>query len=205
MRVITGGPGTLEMFAFGEKTQSALNFLEDQAYRLSDTLTNTGRAFMEKGKEIFERYNGAEALRAAKAAIRSVQYHFQSDVIRPLNDIGAMQQAPLSMQRWIMACPDVREFYHQQRCDGYVDTYVDMEPTSIGAEHSDYRKVMSGIIQECNEGDVDWKTNIYFEGDDDDVRLSLCEKTDILSVWSLIKTMMKPGNEDPTSPSACNL
>jgi hypothetical protein len=205
VRIITGGPGTLELFAFGDKTQSALNFLEDQAYRLSDTLTNTGRAFMEKGREVFERYNGAEALRAAKAAIRSVQFHFQEDTIRPLYDIGAIQQAPLSMQRWIMASPDVREFYHQQRCDGYADTYVDMEPKSIGADHSDYRKVMYGIIQECDDGEFDWMTKIYFEGDDNDVRLSLSEKVDVMSVWSLIKSMMKPGSEDPTSPSACNL
>jgi hypothetical protein len=160
---------------------------------------------MEKGREVFERYNGAEALRAAKAAIRSVQFCFQEDVIRPLYDIGAIQQAPLSMQRWIMASPDVREFYHQQRCEGYADTYIDMEPKSIGIDHSDYRKVMSGVIQECEEGDFDWKTVIYFEGDDNDVRLSLSEKVDVLSVWSMIKSMMRPGNEDPTSPSTCNL
>jgi hypothetical protein len=205
MRIITGDPGTLELFAFGEKTQSALNFLEDQAYRLSDSLTNTGKAFMEQGREVFQRYNGSEALRAAKAAIRTVQYCFQTDIIRPLSNIGAMQQAPLSMQRWIMACPDVRELYHQQRCDGYSDTYIDMEPASIGTDHTDYRKVMSGLIQECVEGDVDWKTTIYFEGDDDDVRLSLSEKVDIVSTWDLIKSMMTPGKEDPTSPSACNL
>lgn len=205
MRIIEGGPATLELFAFGEKTQGALNFLEDQAYQLSNTLTDTGRAFMQRGREIFERYNGAEALRAAKSAIRHVQHCFQQDIIRPLTNIGAIQQAPLSMQRWIMASPDIREFYHHQRCEGYADTYVDMEPKSIGIEHTDYRKVMSGVIQECEEGDIDWKTTIYFEGDDDDVRLSLAEKVDIMSVWSLIKTMMSPGKEDPTSPSCCNL
>lgn len=205
MRIMQGGPGEMELFAFGQKSQATLNFLEDQAYQLSNTLTTAGRAFMERGKEIFERYNGAEALRMAKAALRSVTHAFQEDIIRPLKTIGSMQQAPLSMQRWIMACPEIREYYHHQRCEGYSDTYVDIEPGSRGIDHSDYRKVVSGLIQECTEGDVDWKTTIYFEGDDDDVRLTLSEKVDILSTWDLIRSMMAPGKEDPTSPSACNL
>ena len=204
MKIVQGGPGQLELFAFGQKRQSTLNFLEDQAYQLSNTLTAAGRAFMERGRDIFERYNGAEALRMAKAALRTVTHAFQPDTIRQLNNMGDMQQAPLSMQRWIMACPEVREFYHQQRCEGYADTYLDYEPTSRGIDHSDYRKVISGVIQECAEGDVDWMMKVYFE-DDDDVRLSITEKADILSTWDLIRSMMQPGKEDPTSPSACNL
>lgn len=205
MRIVQGGPGTLELFAFGEKTQAALNYLEDQTYNMSQTLTEAGRMFMERGRDIFERYNGAEALRAAKAAIRTVQHYFQADVIRPLTDIGAIQQAPLSMQRWIMADPNIREFYHAQRCEGYAETYMDMEPGSRGMDHSDYRKVISGVIQELPEGDSDWKAYISFDGDDDDVRLTLTEKTDVMSTWDLIRSMMSPGREDPTSPSACNL
>lgn len=204
MKIVQGGPATLELFAFGQKTQSTLNFLEDQAYQLSNTLTAAGRAFMERGRDIFERYNGAEALRMAKAALRTVTHAFQPDVIRQLDNIGDMQQAPLSMQRWIMACPEVREYYHQQRCEGYADTYLDYEPACRGWDHSDYRKVMSGVIQELPEGDVDWMMKVYFE-DDEDVRLSITEKADILSTWDLIRSMMQPGKEDPTSPSACNL
>jgi len=201
MRIVQGGPGELELFAFGEKNQATLNFLEDHAYNLSNTLTSAGRAFMERGREIFERYNGAEALRMAKAAIRTVQHIFQPDSVRSLDNIGAIQQAPLTMQRWLMACPYVREFYHSQRCDGYSNTYIDMEPGSRGVDHTDYRKVMTGMLVEQEEGDADWKvTNYPFDLDDDDVRLTLTEKTDIISTWDLIRSMMQTGQEDPTSP-----
>ena len=193
-----GGPQDMSLFAFGQMTPATTQMLQAQNFNLGQTLTDAGRAFMERSQQIFERFNGDEAIRRAKAAIRTIQHAFQPDIIRPLRDIGALQQAPYAMQRWIMASPDVREWYHQQRCDGYSNAYVDMEPGSVGEQHRDYRMVMNGIAQEHPE--ADWVIYNYFEHEDDDVKLTLGEQVDILSAWDLVRSMLKLGKEDPTSP-----
>lgn len=160
---------------------------------------------MARGREIFERFSGAEAIRLAKAAMRYAQHAFQPNVIRPLQNIADIQQAPGVMQRWVMANPMVREQFHMQRCDGYSETYVDVHPQDRGVNHYDFRRVMSGVLQECTEEEgADWKVVNHFEFDHfDDVQLSTREKDDILTVWDLIEGLMKPGAEDPTSPY-CN-
>lgn len=205
--IVNGGPDVFAAIAFGPDNPTTVNFLEQQVSNFSSALTDAGRAFMERGRNIFDRFYGSEAARLAKAAIRTTQHMFQHDVVMPLTNIAAMQQAKPTMQRWIMACPTVREMYHMQRCDGYSDSYVDMQPGCVGADHYDYRKVMNGVIVEGDENaDYDWKKTTWLtDFNEEDVNLTISEKADILTVWDLISTMMKPGKEDPTSPYCTTL
>ena len=200
--IVNGGPDVYASVAFGQKSPATVQFLQQQYDNLSHTLIQAGNSFVDKSRELFERYNGHTAMRLAKAALRSTQHMFQHDVIYSMQSIGAIQQAQLTMQRWIMASPDVRKMYQAQQCDGYSDTYVDMHPGTIGEDHYDYRKVMTGVIQLDPENEeIDWfRKTWYTDHDLGDVDLTLSEKVDILSVWDLMKTMMKPGKEDPTSP-----
>lgn len=202
MRIINGNAGIYNALSFGEKSQSTLNYLQNQFEFLPQMVTAAGQAFIQRSKEVFESFNSSEAIRKAKAAIRTVQHIFQSDSIRPLQTLGEMQQAPLSMQRWIMACPEVREEYIKHRCEGYSDTYADYNPGVVGPDHNDWRIVNTGIFQEEDE-DGEYKYTCYDTDNEDDPVLTLGEKGDILSTWDLIKHMMKPGKEDPTSPY-CN-
>lgn len=195
--VIRGGSAEFGQFAFGQKSQATLNFLENQVTNLSQTLTDAGRSFMQRGAEIFERYNGAEAIRMTKAALRAAQHAFQADVIRPLRTISEMQQAPLSMQRWIMACPEIRQMYHEQRCDGYSPTYVDLHPKDIGENHRDWQIVMSGLVRQDEEGDTFFTEYL---GDENDPQLDLVEQEDILTTWDLIMAQQRAGKEDATDP-----
>lgn len=199
--IIDGGATAFKTLAFGMPHQGTLNFLEHRLQRTSEFLNETGREFMSRGLEIFNQYAGSEAMRLAKAAIRSVQHAFDPNVIMPLHDIGAIQQAPLSMQRWIMAEPTVRALFHQNRCDGYSDSYVDMHPGQIGQDHLDWRVVNNGYIHETpNDEEYDWTCVNYFDVREDDVQLDLGEKNTIFDVWDKLRVLVKAGGEDPTSP-----
>lgn len=200
---IQGGPGqaNFDAIAFGVPIQANLNFLEERLNNYSTTMQEAGEAFLKRGMDVFNRFGGSEAIRLAKAAVRSVQHAFDKDIVRELKTIGAVQQAGQNMQRWIMASPDVRTLYHQQRCDGYSNSYVDVAPGQIGKDHYDWRLVNTGIIEMTPEDpDHEWVAVQYLDESDDDVHLSLQEKEEIKSTWDFIKTMMLPGKEDPTSP-----
>lgn len=200
---INGGPGqaNFDAIAFGVPIQANLNFLEERLNNYSATMQNAGEAFLKRGMEVFNRYGGADAIRLAKAAVRSVQHAFDKDMVRELKTIGSVQQAGQQMQRWIMANPTVREMFHQQRCDGYSNQYVDIAPNSIGKDHYDWRLVNTGLVNETpDDPDHEWSCVNHLDESADDVFLSLPEKLEILSTWDFISKLMVPGKEDPTSP-----
>lgn len=198
---VEGGGNAFGALAFGMPHQGTLSFLENRLQQTSEYLTDTGREFMSRGLEIFDRYGGSEALRHAKAAIRAVQHAFDSDAISFLSDIGAIQQAPISMQRWIMAMPEVRKLFHEQRCDGYSESYVDYHPGDIGKKHYDWRVATQGVIFETpDDPDYAFSVTNWFEEEPDDVQLSLREKMDIQNTWDVVRDLFAKGKEDPTSP-----
>lgn len=146
VQVSYGDSNEFNALAFGQKHPGTLAFLENQVSNFSQTLTDAGRNFFSNARDVFDRFNGEAAMRLARAAVRKASSLFQRDEIRSIWDMGQMQQAPLTMQRWIMANPVVRQMFQDQRCDGYADTYVDMFPGTIGESHYDYRRAMNGLL-----------------------------------------------------------
>lgn len=201
VQVVFGGAQDFDALLYGERHPGTMQYLQNQVnsvMEMSRTLTDAGRQFFSTAQDLYDKFNSAEAMRLARAAVRRVGSIFQRDEIRSIWELGQLQNAPLTMQRWIMAEPTVRRMYHEQRCDGYSDTYVDNHPGQIGRDHYDYRRVMDGILVDSEEHD--WKATVYFddllEGDRE---LTLDEKIDILSTWDVVASMMKEGSEDPTS------
>lgn len=129
---------------------------------------------------------------------------WKGDGIRPLTKVADMQAAPPSMRRWIMAEPTIRKAYHAQECDGYSNSYIDMEPNSIGEDHSDYRKVRHGIIHVEENEEV---CSVYHSDmfDDDYAELTIGNKVDIMTTWDMVKNEYQKGRLDPTSSWATYL
>lgn len=201
--VITGGEDAFKLMAFGLPTQQAINYVENQYDRLRTVLGNAADSFLTSSYATFQKYCGDDAIRLAKAALRKAEHLFQYDGIQPLTTLAQMQQASKTMQRWIMACPEVRKLYHEQRIDGYSETYQDLQPGFIGEGHTDYEKVINGICRELpenHESGAEWVSTTYFHTDEEELPLNVGEQVEILTVWDAIRTMFKPGREDPTDP-----
>ena len=108
------------------------------------------------------------------------------------------------MQRYLMAEPTTRQMYIDQRCDGYSDTYVDVDPGTIGPAHYDYRRATDGLLMDSPtpdaNGDYGWTAVTYMEELlPDDVELTLSEQVDIQYSWQWLKAIMAEGEQDPVS------
>lgn len=195
---VRGGDDAYNLLAFGETNQQTLQYIENRYNRVSDNLTDAAKSLFATTKQLFHDVHGSDAMRKARAAIRMITGAFQENNIRPLVSITDTQSASLIMQRWIMACPEVRTPYHKQQCDGYAGAYVDMNPGQVGRDHYDYRLVMDGVVESTEEDP--FKAVFYFneilEGDRE---LRSDEKVDILSSWDIVRAAMRRGEEDPTS------
>lgn len=200
-QVFIGGDNEFNALVYGEKHPATIQYLQTQLYQPSVQLTAASQQFFADSQDLFERFNSAEALSLAQAAIRKVKGVFQPNSIRPLWELSELQNAPLVMQRWIMAQPDIRQAYHAQRLDGYADTYVDMHPGACGSAHYDWRRVNEGVLQPVDHPDYDWQHTEYFDDlVEGDRHLSLEEKVDILSTWDMVQAFYRQGKDDPTSP-----
>lgn len=208
-QVVQGGTIAFNTLLFGMPDQNLIGHLSERLYQGINNLTEQGKTFLQNTAEMFNRFNGEEALRAIRAIGRAATHLWQLDCIRPITTVGDMQFAPPTMIRWIMAEPTLRAMYHKQRVDGYSHFYTDVEPERIGSQHYDYRRATDGLVFINSNDEPDqpeWYAATYFEdlheGDHD---LTLEEKADIQHTWEALRNMLKHGDEDPTSRFCASL
>lgn len=115
---IEGGALAFNELVYAPRDPGTVQYLKDSAAQVSQNLTDTGRMFMDTAREKWQHFFGDNALRAARAAVRSVQTMWDADVIRVLSSIAQMQHAPVVMQRYIMADPTIRTMFLAQQLDG---------------------------------------------------------------------------------------
>lgn len=202
MQVITGGARTFSALAYQNQHPENQNYfaqkLQNFTQTFGDAVGSVAGGFMSNATDLFDKFYGSEAVRLAKAAVRKVKSIWERDDIRELFGIGEIQQAKPVMQRWIMAEPIYRQMFHDQRCDGFSNSYVDMEPGVVGEAHYDYRRVMDGLLVDDEE--EGWSMTHYIEDlREGDVDLELDEQLTILSVWDVVAMHAKAGGEDPGS------
>lgn len=203
INIIYGGEIGFDALAYGiDQHPANTNYFQQQIQSISNTLTDVGQNFFSNAQTLYQQVNNSETMRIARAALRSTASLFQPNQILSIFDIHKMQNAPLVMQRWIMANPEARTLYHKQQIDGYSDSYQDMFPGVVGEQHYDYRRVMDSVVQDTVDldGNESWCVKYYpdelYEGDKE---LSHDDKVDILSTYEILEAFLAAGKEDPTS------
>lgn len=197
-KYIEGGSLAFNELAYAPRDLTTIEYLKESALNLSQNLTDTGRMFMDQTREKWAHFFGDNALRAARAAVRTVQTMWDADVIKQLNTIAQMQHAPVVMQRYIMANPTIRKMFLAQQIDGYSDTYQNIHGNAIGPGHYDYHRMMNGIVEETEEGG--WVSWTYFdellEGDHE---LQFDQQMELIDSCSNIIREIRKRRDDPTS------
>lgn len=108
-----------------------------------------------------------------------------------------------TMQRYVMAHPELRQLYLEQNLDGYSDSYQNVFGNEVGPTDYNYRRVMTGALVDTETESV---LTIY---DDDlypgDKELSTDEKFLIRATWSNVDLLLATTKVDfthQTDPSA---
>lgn len=198
MRIVYGGEDAFNALAFGAQNPNNQKFFQQQLASVANITGDITNSFYQRAQQLYHSVYNEQSINFAKAALNQVRGIFQPDVIRPLVDIENLQIAGSQMQRWVMTNPAVREVYHNQRCDGYSDSYIDQEPGKIGWEHYDYRRVMNGIAQVEPDGPL--FTHVYEQLKPGDTELDFTDQVSILQTWGALEHFMRAAHKDPTSP-----
>jgi len=204
MSSIAGGYDAIAgVMGEGRPTASAMAYFENQYSNMLQAAQNVGNSALSQIYQIAQQtYNYVLDTRPwelAEALQRQTAHMFDPHSIRPLTALAELQTAKPTMQRWIMANPEVREAYHDQRIDGYSGTYEDAQPKYIGALHYDWRLATSSMI-DVNEETGGWKATTYTEELIGEERTpTFMEKVDIAISWASCVHFMQTQQYDPTS------
>lgn len=205
MRIVIGGDEAFNAIAFGTKSQRQFDVLQNHLTQAGEWATaragSFGQSFFDGAMADFEISRSDTTLELARMAVNQVSGVYQHDVVRSINTLEGFQIATPVMQRWLMAEPTVRELYHQQRLDGWSDTYVDHAPGKVGEDHYEWRRVNSGIVKFTDDG---WYCDEYseelYEPDDE---LSHSDQVRIMRSQDWLKALalqaMKDSTTDPTN------
>jgi len=198
-----GNTNVWNAIAYGQQNPVNINYFQNQLQNIQTNLNQAAVSFYQDAQSIYDKFTNSDALRSIRIALKGAANLFNGEVIKSIFDVEDFQTASFTMQRWVMANPVVRQMYHDQKCDGYSDTYIDAEPNKIGDSHYDYRRVMDGVVVADEE--QEYYKHYYediFEGDKE---LTHTEKVDILTTWEIVELFMKTSKLDPTSPYGSSL
>ena len=194
-------PSLFNVLVCPESNRETRNYLKEQFNRIGEGISDITRKFYQDSKTIFDKLSNSRARELAKNTLKNSLGLFHPNTILSLGSLDALRNAQAVMQRYIMAEPTIRKLYHQQRCDGYSDTYKDLHPDDIGDNHYDYQRVVHGVVRE--QEDEDGVIRSYTEHFSD-VEFSAEEELDfndqirILDTWDVVKHFVLR-DEDPTN------
>lgn len=196
------GVDLLDICAGGHLDNTTQSWLGERSDALRATISGAAASFFQQASTLYSMISTTDAVQALRNLTVKADNAWQSNAIVELHNIEQLQTAGPVMQRWIMAEPGIRQMYLNGEVSGYAETYENLHGNGIGAQHYDWRQVMSGI---ATVADDHFGYTTYVEDTGEDNPLSLYEKVDILRTWQQVQTALSEGEQDPTSPEGLML
>lgn len=183
-------------------SQQTVDYFRDNVNTAANAVTNIGSNIFADANVMFNRHNSDQALYNAKLSIYNAGIHMDDNIILR-RTIDNIHLANLGTQRYIMANPTINELYVDNMCDGFSDTYVDLEPGVVGTERMDYRNVMNNSYAMGEHGVEGYHTYTH---DDEDIYevLSDIDRMTIRDTWDVAALLIADG-VDPTDPNQGDL
>lgn len=180
-----------DMILYPQQHPNNSTWVHQNLHNVNVQLTQAGTEHMLHLQQMNRKLNDESNLRNARNAIKDIQTSLKPNIILPLLSPDNLEHATPVMQRYIMACPEVRQPYQQGRLDWYNESYVDEEEGKIGEDHYDYRMAVSGVVQD----DASYLISLedIREGDRE---LTPREQADISVTWEYVKKSIEE-NYDP--------
>ena len=189
----------LDLALYGNRSELIGNYLQNQMQQLpqafnqfTDRLWNSMQQTYHFVTDKLTQFNLMNQLQQNQMAIPDFQF-------QTLTDFEQLQNANLTMQRWVMAHPQMKQMYVNQHIDAYSESYKPVTPKAVGDDDYDYRRVMNGIIIPTDEGCkvVTYQDDIH----PNDHELTMIEQHNVLMTWEAIDSILEMSKFDFTVTS----
>lgn len=210
MPVIFSDPNTVTAALFARPSGEGMAYIQQGVEHYMQNAPQAPSYVRDWVMEGYDRFRESELGRQVQAMRYKLSNFWQSDTVRPLWDVGDVQQAQPEMMRWVMAHTGTRELYHDGRIEGYGNKYQDPAPGTVGTDFYDYRRATNGVVmpqftlRELEDGSTEevrteHYVNHYEKYLGNDAVLAHLDKAAIQITWATLDDNIEDGRSDHTS------
>lgn len=199
MATVSLTPQAMDLAIFGDQGATFTNYLETQMHRLQAAGTSVGSRVLSTLQNSYNYVTDTlRNYRLREELEREGILEFEN-YFRRLTTYDELRGANITMQRWIMAHPKIKELYLRDDCYGYPNTYTNISGDTFGEDDYDYRRVMNGMVVPHENG-IDASSFEYHEElIEGDRELTAYEQGIILDTWDGIRNHMANSKLDFTA------
>lgn len=197
--VVSIPEAALDYAIYGDNSQTISNYLVQQMQALPQAFNGFASRIYNAMMTSYNYVNDAMTKHHLIGTLQQKGIQVIDNYIQPLVSMEALQNANPTMQRWVMAHPELRQLYLKQNIDGYSDTYRNIFGKGVGESDYNYRRIMDGVLQD--DGKESWFKHYHEELLPGDRRLDHVEKSSILATHDYITAMLLSSNIDFTCRS----
>lgn len=199
-------PGALDVALYGDNSSFLTSYLDQQLSAMGQYSSGVTNRLHELGQRSYDYVSNTMRDFAVREELIRAGVEIIDNYFKPLRTFDELRNANVTMQRYIMAEPTVRELYLGENIAGYEDTYNYVSQAysdGVADDDYDYRRVMNGVfvMSEDEEDDTYYRTHYHEELIDGDRELTFMEQCDILETWDYIRDLLEETKFDFTSSS----
>lgn len=144
-RQLTGGADLLDVVGGGFVSRNVEAVMSQTSQMIRSQLPKFGLDFIDRWRDTYKSLDMNTAMNLMEKLRSKDDRAWDQMAVRRLNTLEDIQQAGPVMQRWIMAHPETRRRYLSNAISGYQGYYTNVFGNQVGEDHSEYRRVMSGV------------------------------------------------------------
>ena len=198
-QVLTLSEPALELMLYGSKTGIMNNYLQRQMQTIQPAFNEFSNRIYNTIQTSYNFINDKLTQYGLLNELHQNGVQALDNCYQELHSFTDLQNANFTMQRWVMAHPQVRQLYIDQNLDGYSNSYENVFGKNQGEQDYNYRRVMDGALESTDDH---WVYKHYLEDIlPGDKELDHYEKSIIRNTYGTIDHLLSTCNFDFTNPS----
>lgn len=189
----------LDMVLYGSKAGVLNNYLMRQMQSLAPAFNDFSTRIYNSIQSSYNFINDKLTQYGLMNQLEAQGIQALDNYYQDLTSFTQLQEANLTMQRWVMAHPQVRQLYLDQNLDGYSGSYQNVFGKDVGEQDYNYRRAMDGALESTDDR---WVVKHYLDellpGDKE---LQHYEKTKIRHTYDTIDHILSTCKFDFTLKS----
>ena len=162
--IVSSSTSGIDYALYGDKSHVVANYVQQQLQQLPVYASAYQERMLNSLQASYSYLTDSAIKHNIVQSLRSAGVDLGNNFIVELRSFEELQNANLTMQRWVMADPFMRELYLAQNIDGYSDTYINTSDKYIAERDYHYQLAMSGVPVEVGEGQT--LTSFYHAEED---------------------------------------
>lgn len=189
----------LDMILYGDKSNVISNYLYQQMQAMPQAFNDFSQRVFNAMSTSYNYINDKLTQYGILNKLQESGLVVIDNYYQELLTFQQLQNANLTMQRWVMAHPQIKQMYVDQNLDGYSGSYVNISGKGVGEDDYNYRRVMDGAVIPTEDG---WVVKHYLEDlQIGDQELDHFKKTQIRNTWEAMDWFLETCNFDFTLKS----